>query len=116
MTDTIEYTVSSGNIFADLGDPTPQESLLKAQLAYRISTAIRERGLTQKQAAEILGIDQPKISALVRGRLANFSVERLLSFVTALGNDVDIVVHPKAVTEEHAAIRVHDSITAIPAR
>lgn len=87
--------------------------MLKAHLTYRISTAMRERTLTQKQAGDILGFDQPKGSALVRGRLANFSVERLLTFVTALGKDVDTVVQPRAATEEHAARRDHDSIAAL---
>lgn len=112
MGDKLKYTVSSGNVFADLGDPTPEESLLKAQLAHHISTEIRDRRLTQEQAAETMGIDQPKVSALVRGRLTNFSVERLLKYVTAFDNDVDIVVRPKAATHEHGMVQVHDSVAA----
>ncbi len=115
MSDKVRFTVSSGNVFADLGDPTPEESLLKAQLAHRISTTIRDHGLTQEQAANAMGIDQPKVSALVRGRLTNFSVDRLLKYVTALGNDVDIVVHPKAATEERGAVQIHDSVAALSA-
>lgn len=115
MGDKLKYTVSSGNVFGDLGDPTPEESLLKAQLAHRISTEIRDRGLTQEQAAETMGIDQPKVSALMRGRLTNFSVERLLKYVTALGNDVDIVVRPKVATEKRGTVQVHDSVAALGA-
>lgn len=116
MNEKDQFTVSSGNIFADLGDPAPQESLLKAQFAHRIGVAIRERQLTQSQAAQILGIDQPKVSALLRGRLANFSVDRLIKYVTALGNDVDIVVHPKAAAqEERGTVQIHDNVAALAA-
>lgn len=115
MNDKLTYTIGSDNIFADLGVTEPQESLIKAKLAYRISTLIDEQGLTQKRAAEILGVDQPKVSALVRGRLTNFSAERLMTFVAALGEDVDIVTHPKAATEERAAVRVHHGAAALEA-
>jgi predicted XRE-type DNA-binding protein len=88
----ITITPSSGNVFADLGFAEPDEMLLKAELARRIGHAIKKRNLTQVEAAEILGIDQPKVSALTRGRLTLFSIDRLLRFLVALGNDVDIVV------------------------
>ena len=90
--DDITITPSSGNVFADLGFEEPEAMLLKAELARRISAAIKSRNLTQVQAAEILGIDQPKVSALMRGRLTLFSIDRLLHFLTELGNDIDIVV------------------------
>jgi len=83
---------SSGNVFADLGLPNAPELQAKADLALEISRSIEERGLTQSQAAELLGIDQPKISALVRGRLGGFSMERLYRFLNALGKDIEIVV------------------------
>ncbi len=92
-------TPSSGNVFADLDLPEPQEMDLKAELVYRISTILAERELTQVQAAEVLGIGQPKVSALLRGRLEGFSVERLLRFLTALGCDVEIAVKPKAAAQ-----------------
>lgn len=95
MSDTTEYTVGSGNVFADLGHPDPEEALLKAQLAREISEAIRERKLTQERAAEVLGLDQPKVSAIMRGRLSGFSVHRLLRCLTALERDVTITVGPK---------------------
>lgn len=82
----------SGNLFADLALPSPEDVLLKAELARAISQIIEERRLTQAETAALLGVDQPKVSALVRGRLAGFSVERLLRFLNALGNDVEVVV------------------------
>lgn len=86
------YEISSGNVFADLGLPHPEERLAKAELAHKIITAIERRGLTQAGAAKLLEVDQPKISALKRGRLAGFSLDRLVRFLVLLGNDVEIVV------------------------
>lgn len=88
-----QFEVSSGNVFADLGLPHPEELQAKADLVFEISRTIEERGLTQAQAAAILGIDQPKVSSLVRGRLAGFSMERLYRYLNALGKDVEIVIH-----------------------
>ena len=96
MVDDINVEVGSGNVFADLGLPNPEEHLAKAELASRISEVLRERRLTQAAAAELLGIDQPKVSRLQRGYLTNFSVERLMHFLTRLGRDVEIVVKPAA--------------------
>ncbi|MBD2771399.1 helix-turn-helix domain-containing protein [Iningainema tapete] len=95
MTQKNDVYVSSGNIFADLGLPNPEERLVKAELVRKISETINHRKLTQVQAAEILGIDQPKVSALIRGRLSGFSTDRLLYFLNALGNDIEIIVKPK---------------------
>lgn len=95
-----DYTVSSGNVFADLGVRNPEEALAKAELAHKIAVLIRAKGLTQKRAAELLQIDQPKISALVRGQLTGFSLERLMRLLLLLGQDVRITVeksaHPRA--------------------
>ena len=96
-----DVEVSSGNVFADLGLPEPEEALAKAQLAYRISSIITHRHLTQKTAAELLGIDQPKVSALMRGRLGGFSTERLLRFLNVLGRDVEIRIKPKPRTRAY---------------
>jgi predicted XRE-type DNA-binding protein len=90
----VDFTVSSGNVFADLGLPAPEEALAKAELAHKIATLFRDRNLTQAQAARLLGIDQPKISALTRGRLSGFSIERLLRFLILLGHDIKITVQP----------------------
>jgi predicted XRE-type DNA-binding protein len=90
----VDYVVGSGNVFADLGVRNPEEALAKAELANKISVLIRERKLTQKKAAELLGIDQPKVSMLLRGRLTGFSIERLMRFLMLLGQDIRISVHP----------------------
>jgi predicted XRE-type DNA-binding protein len=89
-----EFTASSGNVFADLGLEQAEVHLAKAHIAAEISRLIGERKLTQSQAAELLGVDQPKISALVRGRLSGFTLERLLRFLTDLDCDVEITVRP----------------------
>ena len=89
-----KVTKSSGNVFFDLGLSDADQLLAKADLAIEISTVIAERGLTQAEAAELMGVDQPKVSALVRGRLDGFSMERLYRFLNALGRDVEIVVRP----------------------
>src|SRR5262249_52388630 len=92
----VNYTESSGNVFADLEVADPEDALAKAELARAIGTLIAERHLTQRQAAGVLGIDQPKVSALMRGRLSGFSVDRLLRFLLALDRDVEIVIKPGA--------------------
>ena len=87
-----DYMISSGNVFADLGVPNPEEALAKAELAHKIAELIRAEGLTQKRAAELLEVDQPKISALIRGQLTGFSLERLMRFLLLLGQDIRITV------------------------
>jgi predicted XRE-type DNA-binding protein len=99
-------TRGSGNVFADVGLPDPEERLAKAQLAYAIAQAIKERGLTQREAAVLMGIDQPKVSRVLRGRLAEFSTERLMHFLTGLGRDVEIVVRPAPKSRKHGRLRV----------
>src|SRR5438874_10292135 len=84
----------SGNVFADLGLPNPDLALAKAQLVQRVRDVIAERKLTQVRAAALLGLDQPKVSALVRGRVEGYSIDRLLRFLTALGQRVEITVRP----------------------
>ena len=94
----------SGNVFADLGFANPEEALLKAQLIRHINAIISQSGMTQTEAAEILGIAQPNVSALANGRLSGFSVDRLIRFLTMLGHDVNIVVKPAH--HEHGEARV----------
>src|SRR6202140_3395127 len=101
MSKEIEVEESSGNVFADIGLPNPEERLAKADLAIRIAEAIRARRLTQTRAAHILQIDQPKISRLLRGQLSGFSTERLMRFLTLLGRDVEIIVK-RAPRSRHA--------------
>jgi len=90
----IKRKASSGNVFADLGFPHPEQELLKAKLTLEIYRLIRKRALTQAEAGKILGIQQPHVSALMRNRAGTFSVERLMDFLTALGQDVEISVKP----------------------
>jgi predicted XRE-type DNA-binding protein len=92
--DSIKAGESSGNVFADLGLPHAEQELLKAKLALQIYRLIQERSLTQAEAGKILGIRQPHVSALMRNRAGSFSVERLMDFLTALGQDVEISVKP----------------------
>ncbi len=87
-----DYVVGSGNVFADLGHPRPEEAAAKAELAHKITKIIGRRRLTQAEAAELLDVDQPKISALRRGKLTGFSLDRLVRFLVLLGSDVQIVV------------------------
>ena len=84
----------SGNVFADLGLPNPDLALAKAELVRRIRDLIAGRKLTQARAAEVLGLDQPKVSALVRGRVEGYSLDRLVRFLNALGQRVEISVLP----------------------
>lgn len=93
-TKKITIKEGTGNIFADLGLPNPEREQLKAHLTLQIYRLIRQRRLTQTEAGEILGIRQPHVSALMRNRSGNFSVERLMDFLTALGQDVQITVKP----------------------
>jgi predicted XRE-type DNA-binding protein len=102
----IPVTPSSGNVFADLGFAEPEEELTKAQLASHIRQVIKRRRLTQVAAAVLMGVDQPKVSALLNGRVANFSSERLMRLLTALGQDVEIVVKAKSRNRERGRIHV----------
>ncbi len=105
---TVPIEESSGNVFADLGLKNPEELLAKAELVQRIADIIAERKLTQVRAAKLLGIDQPKVSALLRGKLDGFSTDRLFRFLNALGKDVEIVIRP-ARSGEAADTRVVSS-------
>lgn len=94
--ETTRFESGSGNVFADLGLPDPEEALAKARLAQAISETIERRVLTQEEAAKIMGLDQPKVSAIVRGRLTGFTQDRLTRCVLALGNDVEITIRSRA--------------------
>lgn len=82
----------SGNVFKDLGLPEPEEALTRAQLSIHIEQIVRRRGLTQVQAARLMGVQQPTVSDIMRGHLAGYSTDRLFRFLNALGHDVKIVV------------------------
>jgi predicted XRE-type DNA-binding protein len=105
-TKAVAVTESSGNVFADLGFAEPEEELTKAQLASHIRRLLERRRLSQTAAAALMGIDQPKVSALLNGRLANFSSERLMRLLTALGHDVEITVRPRPRARTQGRIRV----------
>jgi len=102
--DKIDYEVGSGNVYADLGFADSAEMLAKARIVSEIARIIQERKLTQTKAAELLGIDQPKVSALLRGHFQGYSQERLIGFLTKLGMDVEIVVRPKARKKQTAGL------------
>jgi predicted XRE-type DNA-binding protein len=90
MTKKVEVTKSSGNVFADLGLAGARDHLLKAQLAAEIRRLIARRGSTQAEIAEVIGLDQPKVSHLMRGRLSGFSVGRLFEILNRLGHRVEV--------------------------
>jgi predicted XRE-type DNA-binding protein len=106
MTREIGVQASGGNVFADLGLENSDELLVKAELARKINSIITKQQMTQTEAAELLGIDQPKISALINGKLSGFSTVRLFRFLNALGEDVDIVVKAKPQSRSQAQTRV----------
>ena len=86
----IEYEMSSGNLFKDFGYANPEEAKAKWDLAFLIRSIIEKRELSQEQAADLLGIDQPKISKITRGILSDFTLERLMRYLVCLGYDIEI--------------------------
>ena len=103
-TTTIALEASGGNVFADLGLPNPEQELLKARLTLQIYRIIKARQVTQAQAGALLGIRQPQVSLLMRNRSGHFSVERLMHFLTTLGQDVEVRVTPTR--REHGQLSV----------
>lgn len=101
----LKVVVGSGNIYADFGFPNPEEALAKAKLAALISDQIKIRKLTQKKAAKLMEIDQPKVSDILRGKLSDFSMERLLRFLVFLG--FDILIQPKKHTVKNTQPGIH---------
>jgi predicted XRE-type DNA-binding protein len=104
MSDERRVETGSGNVFEDMGSPDAEQRLAKAELARVIRKLIQDRKLTQSDAAQALGIKQPDVSDLVRGRLSRFSMERLERFLLALGMDIRIQIKPSS--REHAALTV----------
>lgn len=86
---------STGNVFADIGLADADGHLIKAGLVVKIDRIIRQRQLTQAATAQLIGVDQPKVSAMLAGQFRGYSVERLMRFLVALGHDVEIVVKPR---------------------
>ena len=106
MSPKSRVTRSSGNVFKDLGLPNPDEFLVKAELVRQISEIVDERGLTQTAAARLLGTTQPKVSAMLRGHLDGFSMERLIRFLNALNRDVEIVVREAPRGRKHGNVSI----------
>jgi predicted XRE-type DNA-binding protein len=100
------HEIGSGNVFKDLGIPNAEEHLVKAQLVFKIDTIMKDRGLKQAEAADLLGVKQPDVSKMLRGDFKQFSVERLLRFLVALDHDVEIVVRPHRGKNDTAALHV----------
>ena len=90
----MEFTISSGNIYADFGFPNPEKEQAKADLAMLIVKIIKSRSMTQQEAAKCMGIDQPKVSKITRGLLSEFSLETLMNLLVALGYDIQIAAIP----------------------
>jgi predicted XRE-type DNA-binding protein len=101
-----EIEAGTGNVFADLGYADAKERTLKVQLALEVNNVLKQRQLTQSQAAELLGIVQPHVSDLVRYRLNRFSVERLLQFLTLLGKEVEIRIATPPSRRSRPGVRV----------
>jgi predicted XRE-type DNA-binding protein len=102
----MRFKESSGNVFADLGLPHPEERLAKSHLALEMGRTIKARKLTQQAAAKLMGIDQPKVSHVLTGRLGGYSTERLIGFLIALGHDVEIVVRTPHRRRRQGGLRV----------
>lgn len=106
MKKKFDVTISSGNIFEDLGFPDAQERLAKVDLAIQINNLIQQKKLTQIQAAQLLGVDQPKISELCNGKISSFSLERLFRYLTLLGQDITIAIAPKPRSKKVALVSI----------
>jgi predicted XRE-type DNA-binding protein len=100
------YTVGSGNVFKDLGRPNAEEHMVKAQLVLKIDLLMKGRRMKQVEAAKLFGIRQPDVSNMLRGEFRQFSVERLLRFLVALGQDVEIIVKPHNEAGTSAALQI----------
>jgi predicted XRE-type DNA-binding protein len=94
MRNRIKVTKGSGNVFADLGIPNADEHFVKAEIVLGIAARIKAKGLTQARAAKVMGLSQPDVSKLLRGSFAGYTLDRLFSFLRALGSDVRIEIVP----------------------
>ena len=101
-----EIEAGTGNVFADLGYADAKERTLKVELALEVNRLLKQRKLTQAQAADLLGMVQPHVSDLVRYRLNRFSVERLMQFLTRLGKDVEIRITTRTARRPRSGVRV----------
>lgn len=104
----LNYTVSTGNVYEDIGLNDCAEMKIKSQAVIILSEAIAASGLTQAQAAEVLGIDQPKISKILRGQFRSLTLDKIFSYLSALGNDIDVTVSAKAEDTPHMNMHIQD--------
>ena len=100
------YETGSRNVFKDIGVPNAEEHLVKAQLVFKIDAIMKNRGLKQVEAAGLFGVRQPDVSKMLRGEFRQFSVERLLRFLVALNQDVEIIVKPHRGKHNAPALQV----------
>jgi predicted XRE-type DNA-binding protein len=107
-----EIRRGTDNVFADLGFADPDTHLLKAQLVDRVQAIMRDRGLTQNQAADAVGMSQPDISRLLKGQFRDVSVERIMRMLTRLGCEIDIVVTPRDSRVPTTPIHYHPAVAA----
>ena len=108
--DELKMTRSSGNVFQDLGYSNADEHLLKAKFAMIINKIIKERNLTQVNAAKLLSIDQPKVSRLTRGQLSGFSIDKLIVFLILLNQDIEVNVKPHSTNFKNDNFNSHFSL------
>ena len=101
-----DHTRSSGNVFKDLGLPSPDERLAKAKLTYKINRLIADQGMTQKEAADFLGMSRSKMASLRNGRLKDFTIDRLFSLLGQLDHHIEIRVVPKSSRDTQETINV----------
>lgn len=106
MAERMKVVIGSGNVFADLGFPDAEDRLVKASLALEIERIIDQQKLTQRSAAKLMGIDQPKVSHIIRGRLEGYSTSRLMGFLTSLGRDIEIVVRQAPRSRRQGRLKV----------
>lgn len=101
-----KWVKSSGNVFADLGFANANELAIETELLRRIIAIVHQRKLSQRAAARVLGIDQPKVSALMNGKTRGYSIARMIRFLAALDQDVEIRIRPKPRSRVRAVVRV----------
>jgi predicted XRE-type DNA-binding protein len=103
---TKPYETGSRNVFKDIGVPDAEEHFVKAQLVFKVDTIMKQRGLKQVDAAKLFGVRQPDVSKMLCGEIRQFSVDRLLRFLVALNQDVEIVVSPHQGRRDAPALHV----------
>jgi predicted XRE-type DNA-binding protein len=105
-TRSIDHHISDGNVFADAGLPFADEHLLKAKLVFKINILMKQRKLRQVETAKLLGIRQPDVSRMLNGDFRQFSLERLMRFLVALGQDIEIIVRPASEERREAMLHI----------